>query len=415
MNVLLAEHYTYLSITSPVVQLIAYPMGVGWAKYFPDWRFRLFGSEHSLNPGPFNKKEHTIISMMTAAGSMTSYAISILISQEIYYGQKWGWGFQILLILSTQAMGFGVAGVLRRFLVWPAAMVWPATLITCSIMDGLHNHSGSDPSSTNGWKMGRYKFFLIVAGATFLWEWVPNAIAPFVAYLGQFPTWIAPHNVAVNQVFGGHTSLGFMPGTLDWSSVSGYFQSPLQYPSFTMYNFLAGGLLILVAGFGLAFGGPSWMKHLPLSANANFDHFGLKYNTSRILNPDITLNEQAYHAYSPLFIGPVFALSYGLGFAALMATVVHVGLFYGKDIYRRLKDVNYEEPDVHLKLMRKYKEAPEWWFAALFLGSFAVGLAASLVWDTKLTWWGFIICIILGAGLVLPVGKGHSTHCTGHI
>jgi hypothetical protein len=33
------------------------------------------------------------------------------------------WGFQILLIVSTQAMGLGVAGILRRYLVWPAAMV----------------------------------------------------------------------------------------------------------------------------------------------------------------------------------------------------------------------------------------------------------------------------------------------------
>ncbi|KAH8895289.1 Tetrapeptide transporter, OPT1/isp4 [Thozetella sp. PMI_491] len=404
INVLLAEHFTSVGIYSPVVQLVSYPMGTGWARFMPDWRFTLFGTEIALNPGPFNKKEHTIITMMTAAGSSTSYAISILISQQVFYGQAWGWGFQILLILSTQAMGFGIAGVLRRFLVWPAAMVWPACLITCTIMDGLHNHAGSDPATSNGWKIGRYAFFLAVAGTTFLWEWVPNTMAPFLSFIGQFPTWIAPENVVVNQVFGGMNGLGFIPGTLDWSVVAGFFGSPLQYPAFAIYNFLVGGLLIIVAGFGIAFAGPDFMQYLPLSANRNFDHFGKVYNTSRILNDDLTMNEEAYYDYSPLFIGPAFALSYGLGFAALISNVVHVGLFYGKDIWRRTKDINYEEPDIHLKLMRKYKEAPEWWFALIFLVSFAFGLATSLAWDTKLTWWGFIICILIGAVLVLPVG-----------
>lgn len=119
INVLLYEHYLAVSITSSVVQLIAYPMGTGWAKFMPN--AKIFGAE--LNPGPFNKKEHTIITMMAAAGTSISYAISILIAQQIFYGQVWGWGFQILLIMSTQAMGFGLAGVMRRFLIWPAAMV----------------------------------------------------------------------------------------------------------------------------------------------------------------------------------------------------------------------------------------------------------------------------------------------------
>ena len=62
-------------------------LGVGWAKFVPDYRFRVFGHELSMNPGPFNVKEHTIISMMTAAGSAASYAIDILLAQELFYNQ----------------------------------------------------------------------------------------------------------------------------------------------------------------------------------------------------------------------------------------------------------------------------------------------------------------------------------------
>lgn len=156
MNILLNNHYLGVSISTPVVQLIAYPMGVGWAKYVPEKSFRVFGKEFHLNPGPFNKKEHTIITVMTAAGAGFSYAFDILLAQQVYYKQFWGWGFQLLLVFSTQAMGFGIAGMLRRFLVWPAAMVWPGlALVFCTVMDSLHNHAPSDPSKTNGWKIGR--------------------------------------------------------------------------------------------------------------------------------------------------------------------------------------------------------------------------------------------------------------------
>ncbi len=53
----------------------------------PEASFRLFGHTIELNPGPFNVKEHTIITMMTAAGSSISYSIDILLAQEIFYKQ----------------------------------------------------------------------------------------------------------------------------------------------------------------------------------------------------------------------------------------------------------------------------------------------------------------------------------------
>ena len=62
-------------------------LGVGWAKVMPTRTFVVFGKEFTLNPGPFNMKEHTIIVMMTAAGSSSSYAIDILLAQEVYYDQ----------------------------------------------------------------------------------------------------------------------------------------------------------------------------------------------------------------------------------------------------------------------------------------------------------------------------------------
>jgi len=51
-------------ITVLFIQLITLPMGkfLEWA--LPRHRFSTFGYSFSLNPGPFNIKEHTLIAIM---------------------------------------------------------------------------------------------------------------------------------------------------------------------------------------------------------------------------------------------------------------------------------------------------------------------------------------------------------------
>ncbi|KKA29279.1 hypothetical protein TD95_002503 [Thielaviopsis punctulata] len=402
-NILLGLRRSPIAISATVVQLICYPMGVAWGKFMPNYDFHWFGQTIPLNPGEFTVKEHTIITIMTAAGAAASYAIDILLAQELFYDQFFGWGFQILLIISTQAMGFGLAGVLRRFLVWPASMIWPANLIFTTVMYSLHDHSASDPSLTNGWQIGRYTFFLAVAAGTFCWEWVPQVMAQFLQ-LFCFATWIAPNNVVVNQLLGGQTGLGLIPISFDWSTITGFLGSPLQTPSFAIWNVAFGVFFMMIGCIGLAFAGPEYMRYLPISANINFDHFAQSYNTSRILTSSFEFNMTAYEEYSPLLLGPAFSLSYSMGFAGLISTIVHVALFYGEDIVNRTRDLKYEPADVHQKMMHKYKEAPEWWFMSIFGVSFAFGLIASQVWATHLPWWAFIICILIAVFLILPVG-----------
>ena len=201
--------------------------------------------------------------MMTAAGSTVSYTVDIMLAQEIFYEQKFRWGFQILITLSTQAMGLGIAGVTRRFLVWPAGMVWPATLITATVMHSLHNHAPADPATTNGWRIGRYKFFLLLAAATFVYEWIPQVFAPFLS-LFIFATWIAPDHVLVNQILGGQTGLGLLPISFDWNTVVSFMGSPLQSPAFALLNVAFGLVICTLGAVGLAYGGPEYYRYLPL-------------------------------------------------------------------------------------------------------------------------------------------------------
>ena len=64
LNALFALRQPAITITSLTVQLVAYPLGVGWYYAMPKRKFHLFGKSFTLNNGPFNMKEHTIIVVM---------------------------------------------------------------------------------------------------------------------------------------------------------------------------------------------------------------------------------------------------------------------------------------------------------------------------------------------------------------
>jgi hypothetical protein len=85
-----------------------------------------------------------------------------------------------------------------------------------------------------------------------------------------------------------------------------------------------------------------------------------------ILNPDLTINMEQYKAYSPLFLSTTFALSYGLSFASITATLVHAFLYFRKQIWVQARRSLKEQPDIHARLMSRYRQVPEWWVTQFF-------------------------------------------------
>lgn len=55
-----------------------------------------------------------------------------------------------------------------------------------------------------------------------------------------------------------------------------------------------------------------------------------------------------------------------MSFAAISSLVVYTYLHHGKYIWRQYMNSTTEKPDIHMKLMKKYKEAPTWWYLTLF-------------------------------------------------
>lgn len=116
MNTIFSLRRPTISIGPLVAQIIAWPIGHGWARFVPEREFSFFGIKWNLNPGPFNMKEHAIIGVMASVSFSVAYSTDIILAQMIFYKQNFGLLFQILLTISTQSLGYGIAGVMRKYL-----------------------------------------------------------------------------------------------------------------------------------------------------------------------------------------------------------------------------------------------------------------------------------------------------------
>lgn len=230
-------------ISGLVCQLVALPIGKAFERLLPTTRFNTFGYVWSLNPGPFNIKEHTVITVMANVVSGGIYATDVIVTQQIFFNQRWGFGYQILLCLSTQLIGFSFAGLVRQYLVWPSAMLWPGALVNSALFNTLHKSYGKRETK----HISRERFFVLAMTASFVWYWFPGFLFTALSVF-NWVCWIAPNNIVVNQLFGYSTGLGMGFLTFDWSMIS-FTTSPLVVPvSLTSQQHLNHLSLFIVVG-----------------------------------------------------------------------------------------------------------------------------------------------------------------------
>ncbi|KAJ5765813.1 Sexual differentiation process protein isp4 [Penicillium odoratum] len=404
VNVLFSLRNPTIGIPVYIIQLLSLSLGKACERWIPSREFRFFGIKGNLNPGPFSKKEHALIVIMANASVGSAYATNIITAQRMFYHQRFGWAFETFLCISNQMLGFGIAGLYTRFLVEPAAMIWPSLLISVALFDTLHKHSKPDPSTTFGWKISRYRFFLWVVLGSSCWYWFPGYIAPFLSTFA-FVTWIKPQSVVINKLFGCSTGLSLIPLTFDWTQIAGYKGSPLQTPWFSICTTMMGMIFwYWVVTPAIHFSGMFYSDYLPISDSTSYDNTGKVYKASRILTPDFMFDLQKYQNYSPIFLSTTFMISYGLSFAAIISMITHVGLFHGAEIWNRIRHINDDQEDVHNRLMSRFKPVPFWWYVIVMVVMLAMALGIVLGYDTRLTWWAFLLAIFISVIWTLPIG-----------
>ncbi|WFD43602.1 hypothetical protein MPSI1_002265 [Malassezia psittaci] len=408
LNQFLYLRYPSTTVTGYCVMIFTYPMGKALAAILPKKVIRTPLGSFSFNPGPFNVKEHSLISIMALMSYQSAYAAGIPAVQRFTLGlpdSEYGFGYGVLLILSTQLLGLSFASLCRRFLVWPASMIWPNNLPKAVLLNALHGVSTSQGTVYSG--ISRFKVFWILFAVLFFYQFFPTYIFTMLS-IGNWFCVAAPNNVILNQMLGTQSGLGLLPFTFDWTVISA-FVYPLATPWWSLANTLFGFIIFFMIVCPAVYYSNTWNgKYLPMFSTRSWDRFGQHYDVTNVVDQlpggGLVFNAEKYNNYSLLYLPSALTISYMLSFAAVTGVLVHVGLFHGKSLYRQLRADPMSSTDIHNRLMSKYREAPYLWYGALFLISFAMGVGAVEGYDTGLNAGHFILAIVVGVVFLVPVG-----------
>ncbi|KAJ7760820.1 peptide transporter MTD1 [Mycena maculata] len=389
-----------ISVSQLFLQILAYILGVVLQEVIPGpgnerygfktpnnafWRF--------MNPGPFNLKEHVAITIFASTASGSALAISVFAADELYYGLQVNPGVGIFTLIGSQLMGYGLGGIMRAFLVYPTYMVYPSLLPTVQLFDALHR------GKKIFLQKKRVKFFWSCFIAIFVWEWFPEFIAPTLTGISIFC--LAKRDSPwVTRIFGGaagNEGLGLFALCFDWNYVGGSLGA-LFTPLSTQLS-LYFGVLICIISFCAVYANNVWSaQSFPWLSQELFYENGTQYDQLAILDDSFRLNKTALEVQGlPWFASSNVLYSIGANLS-IGATIMHVLLWYGKDILEVIRLYRAgDDYDPHLAKMKVYPEVPMWWYIVVFVGSFCMAMATLYTGHSGMPGWGLVIGIILSA------------------
>ncbi|KAG5373339.1 Sexual differentiation process protein [Yarrowia sp. C11] len=381
-----------ITLSAGVCQLLLYPCGRVLQYCLPDWGFTFRGKRYTLNPGVWSQKEQLLATIMVACASAKPYISSNIITQALpsFYNQEFakGFGYQFVLGLVTQFMGFGLSGLLKRAAVYPVKAMWPSLLPTLAVNKALLAPNRKE--NINGWTITRYTFFMIIFAFSFLFFWVPNYLMQFLQTF-NWMTWIAPGNKDLAVVTGSIAGLGFNPiPTFDWNQAVANI-APITLPLYTSLIIYAGtffgGLVILAVYYS----NNSWSAHIPINSNRLFDNKGKVYNVTRILT-NYRFDKEKYLNYSPPYYAAANLVLYSAFFS-----------IYTSKAIRYIHRSNYHgRVDPYSRYMRKHKEVPDWWFYLILIIMFVLGVVLVEVWPVDTPVWSIVFVLGLVGAFIIP-------------
>ncbi|CAO3598541.1 unnamed protein product [Absidia cylindrospora] len=385
-----------LALSDTFMIMVAYVLCTLWSKVMPKGGW--------LNPFPFNSKEFACIYVTVSSANVSSYATYILSAQSLYYDNPPSGAGAIFLIFATQLVGYGIAGQLRSFLVYPANMIWPITLPTVSLIRTLTSDKNEAKS--------RSHYFFYIFGAAFVYAFIPEYMFPL---LGGFSVFCLAKNDSVwfTRLFGGsnvNEGLGILSLSFDWNFLSYYY--PMVLPLWVQLNIYFGVLLLWIVGPLLWYYDVWDAQSFRFLSNGIFamnetTHLGYTYPQKDVLNSDNSLNYTKLDEVGIPKYSTVFALSYICINFGVTASITHVALYYGKQIWTtvRTAKANYDEKtqDIHNKLMKNYPEVPTWWYYIVFVLGIAVNIGLAYANQSLLPAWGVILAVAVSMFLSLPL------------
>jgi len=214
--------------------------------------------------------------------------------------------------------------------------------------------------------------------AMFIYFWFPNYIVQAMSYF-NWMTWIAPDNVNLAAVTGSVGGLGINPiPTFDWNQLT-VLADPLINPFYSLFNAFLGTLFTAPIILAIWYTNTWETAYLPINNNRVWDNTGNRYQVLKVVNEDSMFDEAGYKAYSPAYLSAGNAFIYGIFFAIYTSTVTHAILYHHREItsgFKNLvsrKSVFIDNKDIHTRLMRNYREVPEYVYFAVLVASIVLG------------------------------------------
>lgn len=418
-----------ISLTPSVVSVLMYPCGKLWEFIMPNFNVNWFGKKIPFNPGPYSYKEQMFATTVITVASQSVYVSSNIITQRMFYHQDWiSFGYQVLLTLSTQLMGFSFAGILRKFVIYPERALWPTILPSIALNRALLKPERKE--SINGWKISKYNFFWLVFGSMFVYNWIPNYLFTALSAFGWM-AWIKPDNFNLAVITGFSSGMGLNPiSTFDWN-VAETIVTPLAIPFYVTMNVFIGMIVGFIGIVAVYYTNTKWSAYLPINSNDIFTNTGESYEVSEVLTNGL-LDQQKYQDYSPPFytagnlvVYAVFFLFYPFSFCYNTFKEWQTIQFALKTIWSDMKETYHnfdiknirgifkskdskstvgKFDDPQSRLMSKYKEVPDWCFYAILLVSLVFAILCVKVYPkTETPVWGIFFAIGINFVFLIPL------------
>ncbi|SMR63967.1 unnamed protein product [Zymoseptoria tritici ST99CH_3D1] len=417
IDTLFAFRYPNISVSANVAQLVAYPAGTFLARVLPKWSFTICGQKFELNPGPFSAKEHMMITIMANVAFTSPYTVAIIPVQALpqYFNMPFARdrGYQICISLAVNLFGVGLAGVLRRFLVYPSVAIWPMALQYVALIKAFHSEKDEPVRGPlkRVYTWSREKIFLWATLFMGIYFMLPGYLFGAMS-LFSWMTWISPNNIHLDAVAGVAGGLGLNPWpTFDWN-LSGY--SGLYMPTFSIVNQIVGVLIAAVMILVIWYSNAWQTGYLPINSNRTFDNTGSRFNVTKVLNSKGLFDEASYQQYSQPWFSAGYIVYTIWCFASYTAALSYVYFFYRQTIVRgfqaiwrqvrgKVEDGEVEE-DIHYRLMKRYKEVPDWHYVILLIVPIVFGIAALTGWPTGASVGALFYGLLIPVIFILPIG-----------
>ena len=413
INQFFAMRQPKITLGASVVQLFLYPSGKALEYILPKWKFKVWKYEIDLNPGPWNHKEQMLATIFYSVAGGTSYVSYNIHVQKmsIYYDNKWAtFGYQVLLILATNFMGFGFAGIMRKFAIYPIKSIWPTILPTLALNKALMQPERKE--NINGWTVSKYNFLFITFGCSFLYFWVPNYLFGALSTF-NWMTWIAPTNFKLAAITGSVSGLGLNPiPTFDWNIIS--YNNPLEIPFYSTIMQYFGSLIAFLCIIGIYFTNNLWTGYLPINSASLFTNEGEIYSVRSIIDSKSLFQQDKYEEIGPPYYSAANLVTYGAFFALYPFAIVYEFGTNWKSMLGSLKSLgkslkNFRKStyegynDPHTKMMSRYSEVPDWVFLVVLVISIVFAILCVKIYPAETPVWGIFFTIGINFIFLIPL------------